>query len=60
MALTGPGDEVLVPAPFWVSYTEQCTLAGSKSVIIPTVRDKSGHPSRYCRHFQHSYVFSSQ
>ena len=40
MALTGPGDEVLVPAPFWVSYTEQCTLAGSTSVVIPTAPEK--------------------
>jgi aspartate/glutamate/aspartate-prephenate aminotransferase len=36
LAFTGPGDEVIVPAPYWVSYTEQCTLAGSTPVVIRT------------------------
>tara|TARA_B100001115_G_C15830500_1_gene414353 strand:- start:647 stop:1846 length:1200 start_codon:yes stop_codon:yes gene_type:complete len=31
-----PGDEVLLPAPYWVSYYEQIRLAGGKPVIIPT------------------------
>lgn len=31
-----PGDEVLVPAPYWVSYYEQIRLAGGIPVIIPT------------------------
>lgn len=31
-----PGDEIILPAPFWVSYTEQINLAGGKPVIIPT------------------------
>ena len=30
MALYGPGDEVLVPQPYWVSYPEQIRLAGAK------------------------------
>lgn len=29
-----PGDEVILPAPFWVSYTEMVKLAGGKNVII--------------------------
>ena len=29
MALFGPGDEVLVPQPYWVSYPEQIRLAGA-------------------------------
>lgn len=29
-----PGDEVIIPAPFWVSYTEQVKLAGGKNIII--------------------------
>jgi aspartate aminotransferase len=35
MALFGPGDEVLVPRPYWVSYPEQIRLAGAspKSVV---------------------------
>jgi aspartate aminotransferase len=31
-----PGDEVIIPAPYWVSYSEQVALAGAKPVIIPT------------------------
>lgn len=34
MALVGPGDEVVIPAPFWVSYTEQVKLAGGKPVVV--------------------------
>jgi len=31
-----PGDEVLLPAPYWVSYYEIVKLAGGKPVVIPT------------------------
>jgi len=34
MSLIGPGDEVVIPAPFWVSYTEQVRLAGGTSVLV--------------------------
>src|SRR5262249_22254641 len=34
MALFGPGDEVLVPAPYWVSYPEQVRLAGATPVVV--------------------------
>ncbi|HEV8310808.1 MAG TPA: pyridoxal phosphate-dependent aminotransferase [Methylomirabilota bacterium] len=34
--LVGPGDEVLVPAPYWVSYTEQVRLCEGTPVIVPT------------------------
>jgi aspartate aminotransferase len=34
--LVGPGDEVLVPAPYWVSYTEQVRLAEGTPVLVPT------------------------
>lgn len=30
------GDEVIIPAPYWVSYTEQVNAAGATPVIIPT------------------------
>lgn len=33
-----PGDEVLIPAPYWVSYPEMVRLAGGKPVVIPTDR----------------------
>ncbi len=34
MSLIGPGDEVVIPAPFWVSYSEQVRLAGGTAVIV--------------------------
>ncbi|MFT3828087.1 MAG: pyridoxal phosphate-dependent aminotransferase [Opitutaceae bacterium] len=34
MATVGPGDEVIVPAPFWVSYPEMVKLAGATPVIV--------------------------
>ncbi len=36
MTLIDPGDEVLVPAPYWVSYPEQIKLAGGVPVAVPT------------------------
>lgn len=33
--LIDPGDEVIVPAPYWVTYPDQITLAGGKPVILP-------------------------
>ena len=35
-ALVNPGDEVIVPAPFWVSYAELVKLAGGRPVIVET------------------------
>jgi len=37
VALLNPGDEVLVPSPFWVSYPEQARLVGAVPVAVPTV-----------------------
>lgn len=34
--LTGPGDEVLIPAPYWVSYPEMARFAGAEPVTLPT------------------------
>ena len=34
--LCDDGDEVIVPAPYWVSYQEMVNLAGGKPVILPT------------------------
>ncbi len=36
LALLGPGDEVIVPAPYWVSYPEMVRLAGADVVTIGT------------------------
>jgi aspartate aminotransferase len=35
-ATAGPGDEVLIPAPWWVSYPEIVRFAGAEPVAIPT------------------------
>ena len=36
MVLLNPRDEVLLPAPYWVSYSAIATLAEAKSIIIPS------------------------
>lgn len=36
LAAIEPGDEVIIPAPYWLSYPEMVTLAGGISVIVPT------------------------
>jgi aspartate aminotransferase len=36
MALLNPGDEVLIPAPYWVSYPPMVELAEGVPVIVPT------------------------
>ena len=35
-ALLNPGDEVLLPAPYWTTYPEPIALAGATSVVLPT------------------------
>ena len=39
MVIAGPGDEVLLPIPCWVSYTEMIKLAGAKPVFVPVRPD---------------------
>ncbi len=34
--LLDPGDEVLLPAPYWTTYPEAITLAGGVPVVVPT------------------------
>lgn len=41
MALIEPGDEVIIPAPYWVSYPEMVQLAGGKPVIVPTTAEQN-------------------
>jgi aspartate aminotransferase len=36
MTLLNPGDEVLIPAPFWTTYPEAVYLAGGKAVSVMT------------------------
>jgi aspartate aminotransferase len=40
MAMLDPGDEVLIPAPYWVSYPEQVRLAGGVPRFVPTAEDE--------------------
>ncbi|MGD9295357.1 MAG: pyridoxal phosphate-dependent aminotransferase [Roseobacter sp.] len=35
MATLNPGDEVVIPAPYWVSYPDMVLLAGGEPVIAP-------------------------
>lgn len=39
MVIAGPGDEVLLPIPCWVSYTEMIRLAGAEPVFVPVRSD---------------------
>ena len=34
LCIIGPGDEVIIPAPYWVSYIEMVKLAEGKSVVV--------------------------
>lgn len=36
LVILNPGDEVLLPAPYWVSYSAVVTLSEAKSVVIPS------------------------
>ena len=38
-ALVGPGDEVIIPAPYWVSYPDIVKYAGGKPVFVATQPD---------------------
>jgi aspartate aminotransferase len=39
MATVNPGDEVVIPAPYWVSYPDIVMLAGGKPVFVPTTEE---------------------
>ena len=38
-ALLNPGDEAVIPAPYWVSYPDMVKLAGGKPVILETTQE---------------------
>lgn len=40
MASVNDGDEVLIPAPYWVSYPDMVLIAGGKPVFIPCTEDE--------------------
>jgi aspartate aminotransferase len=35
-ALVGPGDEVIIPSPYWVSYSDMVEMTGAKYVLVRT------------------------
>ena len=41
MALVNPDDEVIIPAPYWVSYTQMVKLAGGNPVIVEAGFDQN-------------------
>ena len=41
MAILNPGDEVIIPTPFWVSYPEMVKLADGTPVFVETTEEKS-------------------
>lgn len=36
LAVSGPGDDVIIPTPYWVSYPEMVKLTGANPIILPT------------------------
>lgn len=41
MATVNDGDEVLIPAPYWVSYPDMVLIAGGKPVFIPCTEEEN-------------------
>ena len=41
LATCNPGDEVVIPAPFWVSYPDMVLIAGGTPVIVQTTLEKN-------------------
>ena len=39
LAVCGEGDEVIIPAPFWLSYPEMVRLAGAEPIIVQTTQE---------------------
>lgn len=38
-AMCGPGDEVIIPTPYWVSYSALVELTGATPVLVPTSQE---------------------
>jgi len=43
LALFSPGDEVLIPSPFWVTYPEVVKLCGAEPITVPTLPEDGFH-----------------
>ena len=40
LATVNPGDEVIIPAPYWVSYPDMVRLVGGEPVIVPCAQER--------------------
>jgi aspartate/methionine/tyrosine aminotransferase len=58
--LVNPGDEVLIPAPHWVSYPEMVRLAGGVPVFLPTDRTTGHSTSNVCTFAQYGALAALQ
>jgi aspartate aminotransferase len=38
-AIVGPGDEVIIPTPYWVSYSDLVQMTGAAYVLVPTTQE---------------------
>jgi aspartate aminotransferase len=38
-SIVGPGDEVIIPTPYWVSYSDLVQMTGAKYVLVPTTHE---------------------
>jgi aspartate aminotransferase len=38
-ATVGPGDEVIIPTPYWVSYSDLVQMTGAQFVLVPTTHE---------------------
>ncbi len=45
LSIIGPGDEVVIPAPYWVTYSEQVKMAGGTPVIVRSTLEEDYKPS---------------
>ena len=52
MAVCGPGDEVMIPAPYWVSYADLVKLTGASPVVVETTEAEGFKlsPEAFFRH----------
>src|SRR3546814_18671999 len=41
MATLNPGDEVIIPTPYWVSYPEMVSLCGGTPVFVATTQENN-------------------
>lgn len=40
-AVCGPGDEVIIPSPYWVSYSDMVEMTGAKYVLVQTTQESN-------------------